>query len=64
MHCHMQDVMGILEEVNHPYLCCHHCDMFVLCKSLNTRHPNTALCAKGGERKCFGMAVEEAREQT
>ena len=51
----------ILEEGNQPYPRCPQCDMFVLNKSLNSRHMTTVFCQRGAERKRQRLAEEEAR---
>ena len=38
--------------------------MLVLWAALSVRHPNTAQCAKGAERKRFRLVVKDMREST
>ena len=57
----MQDTRIILEEVNLPHPRCPCCDMWVLSAALNGRHPNTAQCDKGANRKRHKLSVEEMR---
>ena len=56
--------MVILEEVNLPHPRCHQCDMLVLWRTLNVRHPATAQCARGAEQKRRRLEEEELREST
>ena len=58
---HVRDTVVIMEEVNHPYPCCPACEIFVSWATLNRRHPATALCARGSERKIRRLVEEESR---
>ena len=57
----MQDTIVILEEINLPHLHNPECDVFVLWKALNSLHLNMYLYARGGDRKCCGLAEEETQ---
>ena len=61
MHCHVQDTLAILEEVNQPHPRCPKCNMLVPRRDLNGHHPITEICRRGEERKFFRLAAEEAR---
>ena len=50
----------ILGEGNLPYPSFPKCNMYVLQRSINGRHPSTDLCCRGEERKCHQLAEEEA----
>ena len=64
MQRHVLDTVVILEEVNTPQPQCPRCNMlFHWCK-LKRRHPDTAQCAVGAERKRRRLAEEELREST
>ena len=47
----MRDIIVVLEEGNHPLLCCPICDMFVTCVSMNGQHQATEMCTNGREHK-------------
>ena len=64
VHRHVLDTMVILEEGNFPHQRCDRCDMQVLRRVLNGRHPGTAQCHKGAERKRRLLADMETREST
>ena len=49
LHRHIKDTIVILEEGNQPYPHWNKCEMFFSQRSLNGRHPSTALCQPGGE---------------
>ena len=51
----------IMEEGNHHHLRWLDCDMFVPWAALNYRHPTTALCAQGVDRKMWRLEEEEAQ---
>ena len=51
--------MVILEEGNLSHPWCPRCDMLLLWASLNSRYPNTALCAKGVEKKESRLTAEK-----
>ena len=50
-----------MEECNLPHPLSHECDIFVPCKALNGRHPSTAMCNRGRERKYKRLVAEEAQ---
>ena len=56
------DTVVILEEGNPPQPRCPQCNMLVPWHTLNGRHPATAQCARGAERKRRRLAEEEFRE--
>ena len=64
LHRHVLDTVIILEEGNllHPWL--PRCDMLVPPSALNGRHPATAQCSRGAERKMWRLAEPELREST
>ena len=62
MHRHVLDTMVMLEEGKFPHPRCAKCDMQVPRRVLNGRHPGTAQCAKGAERKRRRLAEAETRE--
>ena len=51
LHGHVLYTVVILEEVNLPHPRCPRCGMLVPQRTLNRRHPATAQCARGLERK-------------
>ena len=59
MQCHAWDVVVILEVVNHPHIRLPNCYMFVHWLVLNKRHPETALCIRGSERKWHNLVDKE-----
>ena len=61
---HVHDTVVILEEGNSPHPRCDCCDMQVLRRALNGRHPGTAQCLKGTERKRRRLAETETRENS
>ena len=61
MHRHFLDTVVILEEGNFPQPRCAQCDMLVPRWALNGRHPDTAQCARGAERKRRKLAEAETR---
>ena len=62
VHRHVLDIVVMLEEGNFPHPRCAKCDMQVTRRELNGRHPGTAQCAKGAERKRRWLAEMEPRE--
>ena len=60
-HCHVRDTIVTLEEGNHLYHRCPYCNMFVPQKALNFRHPATAFCIRGMERKWNRLVEEEVK---
>ena len=64
MHRHVLDTMVMLEEGNSPHPWCARCDMQVPQRAMNVRHPGTAQCAKGAERKIWRLAETETRENS
>ena len=64
LYRHMKDTIIILYDGNLPHPQCPCCDMLVLWAALNSCHPNTAQCAKGGERKFCMLAAEDMRAST
>ena len=61
VHRHVLDTMVMLEEGNFTHPRCARCDMLVLRRTLNGRHPATAQCARGAERKRRRLAEAEMR---
>ena len=55
---------GHLEEGNLPHPRCAQCNMLVPRRALNGRHPATAQCARGAERKSLRLAESEMRESS
>ena len=64
LHRHVLDTVVILEEGNLPQPRCPRCNMLVPCRALNGRHPATAQCARGSDRKRRRLAEAELREST
>ena len=64
VHQHVLDTVVILEEGNFPHPRCARCDMQVTRRALNGRHPGTAQCLKGEERKRRRLAEAETRENS
>ena len=62
VHRHVLDTVVILEEGNFPRPRCARCDMQVPRRALKGRHPGTAKCLKGAERKSRQLAEKETRE--
>ena len=62
VHRHVLDTMVVLEEGNFPHPRCARCNMQVPRRALNGRHPGTAQCTKGAERKTRRLAETETRE--
>ena len=62
VHRHVLDTIVILEEGNFPHPQCAWCDMQVPRRALKGRHPGTAQCLKGAERKRRWLAETEKRE--
>ena len=56
------DTVVILEEGNFPHPWCARCNMLVPRRYLNRRHPGTAQCKRGAERKRRRLAEAETRE--
>ena len=61
VHRHVLDTVVILEEGNSPHPRCARCDMQVPQRALNGRHPGTAQCHKGAERKRRRLAEAETQ---
>ena len=64
VHWHVLDTVVILEEGNFPHPRYARCDMLVPWQDLNGRHPGTAQCNKGAERKRRRLAEAEAEAET
>ena len=64
LHRHVLDTVVILEEGNFPHPRCALCNMPVPQRALNGRHPGTAQCKRGAERKRRQLAEAETREST
>ena len=64
LHRHVLDTVVILEEGNLPHPRCPRCDILVPQRALNGRHPATAQCARGDERKRRRLAEAETRESS
>ena len=58
VHRHVLYTVVILEEGNSPHPRCARCDVLVPQQALNRRHPGTAQCKNGAERK--RQRLEEA----
>ena len=61
LHQNEQDTVSIVWEVNLPHHWCSHYNIMVPWAALNVRHPNTAQCDKGANRKRHKLSVEEMR---
>ena len=64
VHRHVLNTVVILEEGNFPHPRCAWCDMQVPRRALNERHPGTAQCLKGAERKRRWLVETETRENS
>ena len=64
LHWHVLYTVFILEEGNFPHPRCPSFNMLVPCRTLNGRHPATAQCDRGAERKRRQLAEDEFREST
>ena len=64
VHWHVLNTLVMLEEGNFPHPRCVRCDMQVPWRELNGRHPGTAQCIKGAERKRQRLAESETRENS
>ena len=64
LHPHIVETVVILEEGKLPHPRCPQCGMLVFWGKLNRRHPATAQCARGSERKRRRLAEAELREST
>ena len=64
VHWHILDTVVILEEGNFPHPRCSQCEMLVLRRSLNRRHPGTAQFNKGAEQKRRPLVETETQEIT
>ena len=62
LHRHVLNTVFILEEGNLHHPRCARCEMLLPQQALNVRHPATAQCARGAERKRRRLAKEETRE--
>ena len=61
-YCHVLYTVVFLEEVNLPHPRCSRCNMLVPWQALNDRHPVTAQCARGAERKRRRLAEADLRD--
>ena len=61
VHPVVRETLVILEEGNYPHLRLTTMDFF-LWEATNSRHPNTALCPKGEEKKCYQMTEDDTWE--
>ena len=59
---HMQYMLVVLEEGNHPLLCCLKYDIFVPWRALNRNHKATAMCDKEGRRNSSGQGKRRRRK--
>ena len=59
LHQNVLHTVVFMEEVNYPHPQCGRCDMLVPWRGLNGRHPATAQCARGEERKRRRLAEAE-----
>ena len=62
VHRHVLDTVVIMEEGSSPHPRCTKCNMQVPRRSLNGRHPGTAQCTKGVERKRRRLSETETME--
>ena len=62
LHRNVLNTVVILEEGNLYHPQCDRCDMLVPRRDLNGRHPATAQCTRGAERKRRRLAEAETRE--
>ena len=64
VHRHVLDTVEMLEKGNFPHPRCARCDMQFPRRVLNGRHPGTAQCLKGAERKIRQLVETETRENS
>ena len=64
MHHHVRDAMVILDKGKILHTICIYFNMFVLWEALNSRHPATALCVKGVDRKWCRLSAQEYRSES
>ena len=64
LHRHVLDTVVIMEEGNLPHPRCTWCNILVPRGTLNFRHPDTAQCARGAERKRQRLLETEMRESS
>ena len=64
VHRHILNTVVMMEERNSPHPRCARCDMQVPRRALNGRHPGTAQCLKGVERKRRRLEETETRENS
>ena len=64
VHRPVWDTQLFLEEGNHPHPRCPKCDMFVTWWELNRKHPSTAMCSRGVDRRSNQLQKKEARLST
>ena len=62
VHRHVLNTVVVLEEGNFPHPRCARCDIQVPRRALNGRHPGTAQCVKGAERKRRRLAGTETKD--
>ena len=56
LHCHVLDIVVILEEGNLPHPRYNQCNILVPGRDLNGSHPVIAQCARGAEQKRHRLA--------
>ena len=59
---HVLNTVVIMEEGNPPHSRCARCDIQVSRRALSRRHPGTAQCRKGVERRKRRLVEAETRE--
>ena len=64
LHRHVLDTVFILEEGNFPHTRCSRCGILFPRRDLNVRHPATAQCDRGAERKRRRLAEAETKESS
>ena len=64
LYRHALDTVVVLEEGNLTHPRFPRCDMLVPRRKLNGRHPATAQCAKGAERRRPRLVEADLREST
>ena len=64
VHCHVREILVVLEEGNHPLRRCPKCDIFVMWWNLSGNHQVTAMCARGADWWLKRLREEEAQLST
>ena len=55
MHCHVRDMVVMVEEGNRPHPRCPFCYVLVPWEAINSFYINIYLCSKGAESECLNL---------